>query len=115
MYVGRPLSLTSYADVRCPLWQGLFLQKTNIIRDYLEDYADGRAFWPQQAYAYLWLCWDLEGVVCSSASLCDEQMGRVSADCAGCQAHLNRRESDCTAPANLPTPSGCCLPLMERG
>ena len=27
---------------------GLFLQKTNIIRDYLEDYADGRAFWPQE-------------------------------------------------------------------
>lgn len=26
---------------------GLFLQKTNIIRDYLEDFVDGRAFWPQ--------------------------------------------------------------------
>mgnify|MGYP005844222621 CR=1 FL=1 len=26
---------------------GLFLQKTNIIRDYLEDYVEGRAFWPQ--------------------------------------------------------------------
>ena len=26
---------------------GLFLQKTNIIRDYLEDYVDGRAWWPQ--------------------------------------------------------------------
>jgi farnesyl-diphosphate farnesyltransferase len=26
---------------------GLFLQKTNIIRDYLEDYIDHRAFWPQ--------------------------------------------------------------------
>jgi farnesyl-diphosphate farnesyltransferase len=26
---------------------GLFLQKTNILRDYLEDYVDGRAFWPQ--------------------------------------------------------------------
>lgn len=25
---------------------GLFLQKTNIIRDYLEDLVDGRAFWP---------------------------------------------------------------------
>jgi len=24
---------------------GMFLQKTNIIRDYLEDYVDGRAFW----------------------------------------------------------------------
>lgn len=29
---------------------GLFLQKTNIIRDYLEDYVDGRAFWPQQVW-----------------------------------------------------------------
>ena len=26
---------------------GIFLQKTNIIRDYLGDYVDGRAFWPQ--------------------------------------------------------------------
>jgi len=30
---------------------GLFLQKTNIIRDYLEDYADGRAFWPHEAWS----------------------------------------------------------------
>jgi len=29
---------------------GLFLQKTNIIRDYLEDYVDSRAFWPQEAW-----------------------------------------------------------------
>lgn len=27
---------------------GLFLQKTNIIRDYLEDTQVGRAFWPQE-------------------------------------------------------------------
>lgn len=30
---------------------GLFLQKTNIIRDYLEDQQDGRAFWPQEAWS----------------------------------------------------------------
>lgn len=30
---------------------GLFLQKTNIIRDYLEDQRDGRAFWPQEAWS----------------------------------------------------------------
>lgn len=30
---------------------GLFLQKTNIIRDYLEDYVDGRAFWPKEVWA----------------------------------------------------------------
>lgn len=29
---------------------GLFLQKTNIIRDYLEDYVEGRAFWPQSIW-----------------------------------------------------------------
>jgi farnesyl-diphosphate farnesyltransferase len=29
---------------------GLFLQKTNIIRDYLEDFVDGRAFWPQEVW-----------------------------------------------------------------
>ncbi|KAL3757567.1 hypothetical protein ACHAWU_001338 [Discostella pseudostelligera] len=29
---------------------GLFLQKTNIIRDYLEDYVDGRAFWPMEIW-----------------------------------------------------------------
>ena len=29
---------------------GLFLQKTNIIRDYLEDYVDNRAFWPQSVW-----------------------------------------------------------------
>ena len=29
---------------------GLFLQKTNIIRDYLEDLEDGRIFWPKQIW-----------------------------------------------------------------
>jgi len=29
---------------------GFFLQKTNIIRDYLEDYVDKRAFWPQSVW-----------------------------------------------------------------
>ena len=29
---------------------GIFLQKTNIIRDYLEDYVDGRAFWPAEIW-----------------------------------------------------------------
>ncbi len=27
---------------------GLFLQKTNIIRDYLEDNIEGREFWPKE-------------------------------------------------------------------
>lgn len=29
---------------------GLFLQKTNIIRDYNEDLADGRSFWPREIW-----------------------------------------------------------------
>jgi len=29
---------------------GLFLQKNNIIRDYLEDYVEGRAFWPKEVW-----------------------------------------------------------------
>jgi farnesyl-diphosphate farnesyltransferase len=29
---------------------GLFLQKTNIIRDYLEDLVEGRAFWPKEVW-----------------------------------------------------------------
>jgi len=36
---------------------GLFLQKTNIIRDYLEDFVDGRAFWPKE----IWGKYALEG------------------------------------------------------
>lgn len=30
---------------------GLFLQKTNIIRDYLEDIEDGRTFWPTEVWS----------------------------------------------------------------
>ena len=32
-------------DTRLAYDMGLFLQKTNIIRDYLEDLVEGRAFW----------------------------------------------------------------------
>jgi len=38
---------------------GMFLQKTNIIRDYLEDYVDGRAFWPQSVWKKYSLSGDL--------------------------------------------------------
>ena len=31
---------------------GLFLQKTNIIRDYLEDVQDRRHFWPKEVFIY---------------------------------------------------------------
>ena len=30
---------------------GLFLQKTNIIRDYLEDLRDGRTWWPEEVWS----------------------------------------------------------------
>ncbi|XP_061481779.1 squalene synthase isoform X2 [Rhineura floridana] len=30
---------------------GLFLQKTNIIRDYLEDHLEGREFWPREVWS----------------------------------------------------------------
>ena len=30
---------------------GLFLQKTNIIRDYAEDLSDGRSFWPKEIWS----------------------------------------------------------------
>lgn len=35
-------------DTACANSMGLFLQKTNIIRDYLEDQQEGREFWPQE-------------------------------------------------------------------
>lgn len=39
-------------DQRLANNMGLFLQKTNIIRDYLEDSVEGREFWPK-AVSYL--------------------------------------------------------------
>jgi len=38
------------SDVQTSNSMGLFLQKTNIIRDYLEDYVDHRAWWPQDVW-----------------------------------------------------------------
>ncbi len=29
---------------------GLFLQKVNVIQDHLEDFTQGRQFWPQEVY-----------------------------------------------------------------
>jgi hypothetical protein len=37
-------------DVQCANSMGLFLQKTNIIRDYLEDLVDGRTWWPAEVW-----------------------------------------------------------------
>lgn len=41
--VGRQLTLANH--------MGLFLQKTNIVRDYAEDCEEGRFFWPAEAWA----------------------------------------------------------------
>ena len=35
---------------------GLFLQKTNIIRDYLEDIVQGRKFWPKEVCVCVCAC-----------------------------------------------------------
>lgn len=38
-------------DNRLAVSMGLFLQKTNICRDYLEDVNEGRVFWPRQIWS----------------------------------------------------------------
>ncbi|XP_075057318.1 squalene synthase isoform X1 [Mixophyes fleayi] len=38
-------------DTRLSNSMGLFLQKTNIIRDYLEDHLEGREFWPREVWS----------------------------------------------------------------
>jgi len=53
---------------------GLFLQKTNIIRDYLEDYVDKRAFWPQS----VWKKYSLSGDLGYFANQ-DDPLARVKA------------------------------------
>ena len=40
-------------DTRLSNSMGLFLQKTNIIRDYLEDVVQGRLFWPKEVRLFL--------------------------------------------------------------
>ena len=44
-------------DQRLANSMGLFLQKTNIIRDYLEDVIQGRRFWPQEVRGVAFLLW----------------------------------------------------------
>lgn len=43
VWIGDQLTLSNH--------MGLFLQKTNIIRDYAEDCAEGRHFWPKECWA----------------------------------------------------------------
>jgi farnesyl-diphosphate farnesyltransferase len=53
---------------------GLFLQKTNIIRDYLEDQRDGRTFWPQEI-------WGRFGKDMELADLARPEHRRVAVEC----------------------------------
>ena len=51
LFAGSGLEKQEFAkEIRLSDQMGLFLQKTNIIRDYLEDYVDKRAFWPQSVW-----------------------------------------------------------------
>lgn len=45
----RASGLSDRSYLSCSM--GLFLQKTNIIRDYLEDIEDGRTFWPEEIWS----------------------------------------------------------------
>jgi farnesyl-diphosphate farnesyltransferase len=51
LFASSPLESGSLAkEIHLSDQMGLFLQKTNIIRDFLEDYVDKRAFWPQSIW-----------------------------------------------------------------
>jgi farnesyl-diphosphate farnesyltransferase len=56
---------------------GLFLQKTNIIRDYLEDYVDHRAFWPQT----IWKKYAKSGELGYFTNQCDPEVKVRSLEC----------------------------------
>ena len=56
---------------------GLFLQKTNIIRDYLEDYVDKRAFWPQT----VWKKYSDTGELGFFTNQSDPEVKRKSVEC----------------------------------
>lgn len=54
-WLGDQLTLSNH--------MGLFLQKTNIIRDYAEDCAEGRFFWPRECWAQPGADFDSQGEV----------------------------------------------------
>ena len=83
---------------------GRFLQKTNIIRDYLEDLVDGRAFWPKEIWSlYSRHLRDLRDMISSPAP---GEEGRIARDDA--LACLNHHVADALSLA----PS--CLRYMQR-
>jgi farnesyl-diphosphate farnesyltransferase len=64
-------------EVKLSDQMGLFLQKTNIIRDYLEDYVDKRAFWPRT----IWSKYSLTGDLGYFANQADETVQVMSLQC----------------------------------
>lgn len=56
---------------------GLFLQKVNIIRDYLEDYVDGRAWWPQT----IWKKYSKTGDLGYFSNQDDPEVQKLSLQC----------------------------------
>ena len=58
-------------DTRLANSMGLFLQKTNIIRDFLEDVLQEREFWPKEVggdtHPNVWVFWG--AVVCNNSHL----------------------------------------------
>jgi len=95
---------------------GLFLQKTNIIRDYLEDYVDGRAFWPKSVWKKHTKAGDLGEFARPTAHgagarlLLDGQAGMVAGKGVGFQALHCLNELIADALELVPD----CLEYLER-
>jgi hypothetical protein len=89
---------------------GLFLQKTNIIRDYLEDLVDGRAFWPREIWGlYAPRLYDLRdymvGTSADGAQLSSEEISARQEQAMACLNHMV---------ANALTLMPSCLTYMGR-
>ena len=79
--------------------QLLKTQKTNIIRDYLEDLVEGRAFWPRE----IWAQYSPEGLA-----------GKKN--CLVCQRHYYNCAATATrtTSSNLPPPQHALLLMCRR-
>ena len=87
---------------------GLLLQKTNIIRDYLEDYVDGRAFWPQEVHTLpLLLLSSVVVVEVYYSILCVCVCVWVTAICECFHYHVECQVQD-------PSDLTCCIWFRER-
>ncbi|RKP26708.1 farnesyl-diphosphate farnesyltransferase [Syncephalis pseudoplumigaleata] len=63
---------------------GLFLQKTNIIRDFLEDHIEGRLFWPRE----IWSQYADDPEVFRDASARDKALACLNHMCLDAFAHI---------------------------